>query len=102
MSVPRFEAVSISGGPVDEAARRALLAELPPISQAVTRATISITFLAGAGTRWKASLVEAKRRFEENGAGLPEVAGFPVDAPRGLFPVPDFLSGLFPYTTLFR
>lgn len=93
-AVPLFEAFSMPEGPVDEAMRRALFARLfaqMPRSAFAGRA-LSITFLAGAGTRWKASLLKAK----ENPGAWPAgdtAAFFPLDAPRGLFPVPDFIHG---------
>ncbi len=90
---PRFEAFTLPPKPIDEAARRALLAEIPPVARELADAAVSITFLAGAGTRWRASLAEAKRRFEKARTGLSEAAGFSEDKPRGLFPVPDFLHG---------
>jgi len=93
LAAPRFEVLSLPEAPIDEAARRALLAELPPLPGDGAHAAVSITFLAGAGTRWRASLAEAKRRFSEPGAGRSEAAEFPDDAPRGLFPVPDYTRG---------
>lgn len=89
---PLFEAFSMPEGPVNEAMRRTLFAQLStqmPRSAFADRA-LSITFLAGAGTRWKASLLMAK----ENPGAWPAgetAALFPLDAPRGLFPVPDFI-----------
>jgi hypothetical protein len=91
IATPLFEAVDMPRGPASEGMRRELraLASLPAME--VDKA-ISITFLAGAGTRWKASLLKAR----ENPGAWPagEVAvSFPLDAPRGLFPVPDFIHG---------
>jgi len=85
VSSPRFEAIELSDVPPTEATRKRLLDELPKLSREIASNTISITFLAGAGTRWKASLIKAK----EN----PDAANFPLEMPRGLFPVPDFLEG---------
>lgn len=88
---PRFEVASLPEGAVDESARRALLAELLPLSEQATRDTVSITFLAGAGTRWKTSLAEAKKNPAAEATAA--AVAFPGDEPRGLFPVPDFLRG---------
>ncbi len=89
-SRPRFEILQLSEGPVDEHLRRSLLAAMPPLSEESAPHIVSISFLAGAGTRWKASLIEAKRAPHAWPAG--DVArAFPLDAPRGLFPVPDFI-----------
>ncbi|HWR10207.1 MAG TPA: hypothetical protein VN445_00140 [Rectinemataceae bacterium] len=56
--------------------------------------TCCLTLLAGAGTRWVKSLLAAKAGL----AGALEddlgrvTSGFPLDAPRGLFPVRNFIS----------
>lgn len=89
---PRFEILPLPEVPADEPLRRSLLAALPPLSGRDEAGAISITFLAGAGTRWKTSLLEAKRAPGAWPAG--DVAeAFPLEAPRGLFPVPDFIHG---------
>lgn len=49
--------------------------------------TSCLTLLAGAGTRWRQSLLAAIAASE------PRAAQFPLDAPRGLFPVRNFLGG---------
>lgn len=72
------------------ALRRDLLTRLPlPSPDSVA----TVTFLAGAGTRWKASL-ENILHVQPHDAALARLAStFPSDAPRGLFPVPDFITG---------
>jgi hypothetical protein len=91
-SQPRFEILPLPEGLADEALRRGLLAALPPLSSEGSAGVISITFLAGAGTRWKASLAEARKEPGKWPAG--DVAeAFPPEKPRGLFPVPDFIRG---------
>lgn len=89
-SRPRFEILSLPAEPADEPLRRSLLTALPPLPEGDAARVVSITFLAGAGTRWRASLLEAKREPGAWPAG--DVArAFPLETPRGLFPVPDFI-----------
>ena len=52
-----------------------------------------ITLLAGAGTRWIRSLSAARARLAETGSDAgTAVSDFPLTAPRGLFPVQNFLG----------
>jgi len=93
---PRFEILSLPAEPADEPLRRSLLAALPPLSEEAVVRSVSISFLAGAGTRWRASLLEAKRAPKAWPAGMAWPASnvaqaFPLEMPRGLFPVPDFI-----------
>jgi hypothetical protein len=64
---------------------------------------VCLTLLAGAGTRWVESLSAAKERLAGNGAEASRAsasqaaasqaaATFPLAAPRGLFPVRNFLG----------
>jgi len=52
----------------------------------IRQRTACLTLLAGAGTRWKKSLLSAAE------VGDLRAAAFPVDAPRGLFPVRNYLG----------
>jgi hypothetical protein len=56
--------------------------------------TCCLTLLAGAGTRWVRSLAAAKKRYGVQPGDYYErlVAGFPLEAPRGLFPVRNFMA----------
>lgn len=65
--------------------------------------TVCLTLLAGAGTRWVKSLREAKARLAavpsgSLGAlgefGKEAISDFPLEAPRGLFPVEDHITDL--------
>jgi hypothetical protein len=49
--------------------------------------SVSLTLLAGSGSRWQASLAAARAAGRLSGAEL----SFDAEAPRGLFPVRDFL-----------
>lgn len=89
---PLFEAFPLPSLPVDETARRELLGVLPSLRSEEASGVVSITFLAGAGSRWRASLAAARKEPGAWPAGA-VAANFPDDAPRGLFPVPDFLDG---------
>ncbi len=93
-AAPLFEAFSMPESPVDESMRRALFVQLTAqlLRSAFAGRALSITFLAGAGTRWKASLLKARENPGAWPAGDVAVS-FPLDAPRGLFPVPDFIHG---------
>ena len=76
-------------------AREALaLARAGKVSAYLKSQTCCITFLAGAGTRWVKSLAAAKEKV--GGAPADDfsrlVAEFPIDAPRGLFPVRNFIA----------
>jgi len=77
------------------ALREALARELTAAAPAGLRErTCCLTLLAGAGTRWVRSLALAKERFgtkpgDEYGR---LIEGFPSDAPRGLFPVRNFIT----------
>jgi len=59
------------------------------------RDAVCLTLLAGAGSRWVKSLADARQTA--NAYPDPEfariAAGFPLDAPRGLFPVRNFITG---------
>jgi len=92
ISQPRFEILPLPDGRADESLRRELLATLPPLSDKDAAGTVSVTFLAGAGTRWKTSLLDARRGPDAWPAGHVAEA-FPLEAPRGLFPVPDYIDG---------
>ena len=86
--------VSSKHGTAHEA-REALAFELGAGASAYLRSqTCCITFLAGAGTRWVKSLAAAKEKADrapsDDYSRL--VAGFPVAAPRGLFPVRNFIT----------
>jgi hypothetical protein len=75
--------------------RAAIAGELAMAAPANLRAeTCCLTLLAGAGTRWVKSLKAAKEKLA--GGQLDEygrlVAEFPLDAPRGLFPVRNFIA----------
>lgn len=74
-----------------EALARELLASAPP---GIEKETCCLTLLAGAGTRWVKSLSLAKARLDgklcDTDSG--PAARFPLDAPRGLFPVRNFIS----------
>lgn len=56
--------------------------------------TCCLTLLAGAGTRWVKSLAAAKQKLIGEVAGDDSrlIAEFPLDAPRGLFPVRNFIA----------
>ena len=56
-------------------------------------ATACLTLLAGAGTRWVKTLSAAKARVESPPGDEFEraVAAFPLEAPRGLFPVRNYI-----------
>lgn len=77
-----------------EAAERnvALRGGAPGLKDAMERAsvlargTVCLTLLAGSGSRWVRSLREAAERGDR------AAADFPDDAPRGLFPVANFLG----------
>ncbi|MDP2791678.1 MAG: hypothetical protein Q8O15_07990, partial [Rectinemataceae bacterium] len=63
------------------------------------KATCCLTLLAGAGSRWVKTLAAAKAALTEGrwSAGMDEdfrrlVESFPLDAPRGLFPVRNFIT----------
>jgi len=60
--------------------------------------TCCITFLAGAGTRWVKSLAAAKEKVDRPPADDYSrlVAEFPIAAPRGLFPVRNFITATPP------
>lgn len=69
---------------------------------AIFEATVCLTLLAGAGSRWVKGLDAAKRALGAAGqnAGndgeFAEIVGsFPLDAPRGLFPVKNYITGSF-------
>jgi hypothetical protein len=69
---------------------------------AIFEATVCLTLLAGAGSRWVKGLDAAKRALRATGqnAGndgeFAEIVGsFPLDAPRGLFPVKNYITGSF-------
>ncbi|MFA6365699.1 MAG: hypothetical protein WCX13_00740, partial [Candidatus Hydrogenedentales bacterium] len=70
-----------------EALARELVASAP---FGLEKKTCSLTLLAGAGTRWAKSLSLAKARLDDTNDG--PAARFPLDAPRGLFPVRNFIS----------
>lgn len=77
--------------------RAALARDLAAAAPAGLRErTCCLTLLAGAGTRWVRSLAAAKAKL----AAIPSddygrlVAGFPLDAPRGLFPVRNFIAAV--------
>lgn len=62
--------------------------------------TVCLTLLAGAGSRWVRGLDAAKRGYSRNAMIEPQdteyaglVASFPLDAPRGLFPVRNYITG---------
>ncbi len=84
-----LDLVSLVGGQHSEAfaLRTELLLELAGDAPAdLQRRTACLTLLAGAGTRWKKSLASAVE------AGDPRAIAFPNDAPRGLFPVRNYLE----------
>jgi len=56
--------------------------------------TTCLTLLAGAGTRWVKTLSAAKARVESPPKDEFEraIASFPLEAPRGLFPVRNFIE----------
>jgi len=66
-------------------------AGLPPLGSVeayaaeLARRTVCLTLLAGSGSRWLASLAEAR------GRGDPAALAFDPERPRGLFPVADYL-----------
>lgn len=64
--------------------------------------TACLTLLAGAGTRWVASLAEAAARPEAHfdARRVEMIRSFPPEAPRGLFPVRNFIRGTEPYIPL--
>jgi hypothetical protein len=76
-------------------AREALALDLGANASADVRSqTCCVTFLAGAGTRWMKSLAAAKEKVDRLPADVYGrlVAGFPIAAPRGLFPVLNFIT----------
>ncbi|MHB9153041.1 MAG: hypothetical protein ACYC2S_10325 [Spirochaetales bacterium] len=80
-------------------ARDALaLARAGGVSAGLKSQTCCVTFLAGAGTRWVKSLVAAKKKLDS--APIDDfsrlVAEFPIAAPRGLFPVRNFITSCPP------
>lgn len=64
------------------------------VSPELRAATACLTLLAGAGTRWVKTLSAAKARVGSTPEGEFEraVAAFPLEAPRGLFPVRNFIE----------
>lgn len=64
------------------------------VSPELRAATTCLTLLAGAGTRWVKTLSAAKARLGPRPEGELEraVAAFPLEAPRGLFPVRNFIA----------
>ncbi|PKL06815.1 MAG: hypothetical protein CVV53_02320 [Spirochaetae bacterium HGW-Spirochaetae-9] len=63
-----------------------------PVPADLREATCCLTLLAGAGTRWVKTLAAAKAA----GAKGQEVDRFPLEAPRGLFPVRNFINDKTP------
>jgi hypothetical protein len=78
----------------DFTSRRKLAARfLEGASNFDQEAVSCLTLLAGAGSRWIKSLSEARARLAEGeGKASGPVADFPLSAPRGLFPVRNFLG----------
>ena len=79
-------------------ARLELVADLAAewASADLAKATVGLTLLAGAGTRWVKSLAAAKAgqaraEFGESGSSI---ADFPLEAPRGLFPVRNYITSV--------
>jgi len=64
------------------------------VSPELRAATACLTLLAGAGTRWVKTLSAAKARVESPPRDAFEraVASFPLEAPRGLFPVRNYIK----------
>jgi hypothetical protein len=64
------------------------------VSPELRAATACLTLLAGAGTRWVRTLSAAKSRVGSSPRDEFEraVAAFPLEAPRGLFPVRNFIE----------
>ena len=60
----------------------------------LAKETVGLTLLAGAGTRWVRSLAAAKARLAgaSPGEGGYPFADFPLEAPRGLFPVRNYIA----------
>jgi hypothetical protein len=58
-------------------------ASVADYAAALSKRTVCLTLLAGSGSRWVRSLVEARD------AGRPEARGIDPEAPRGLYPVAD-------------
>lgn len=100
--MPRFEVFPMAPGPVDESLRRLIYFETLQFGDSsLWNETSAITLLAGAGTRWSASLEKARLMLKEGswigGEEAPDpalIASFPSDAPRGLFPVPDYIRNM--------
>ncbi len=66
------------------------------VSETLRERTCCLTLLAGAGTRWKKTLAAAKGGVGAGSGGLDKetleaAKGFPLDWPRGLFPVRDYI-----------
>ncbi len=57
-------------------------------AQGVLSRSLSLTLLAGSGTRWQASLAAARAEGRLN----PSQLSFDPSSPRGLFPVADFIE----------
>jgi len=67
------------------------------VSETLKAQTCCLTLLAGAGSRWKRTLEAAKTQAEAWVSALDEetleaARAFPLEAPRGLFPVRDYLG----------
>ncbi len=62
----------------------------------LAKETVGLTLLAGAGTRWVKSLAAAKagRACAALGKSGYPFADFPLEAPRGLFPVGNYITSL--------
>ncbi|HWP69066.1 MAG TPA: hypothetical protein VN437_07150, partial [Rectinemataceae bacterium] len=78
------------------AAREKLALDLAAgwISAGLAKETVGLTLLAGAGTRWVKSLAAAKNNLAnaERGQTGGSTADFPLEAPRGLFPVRNYIA----------
>ncbi|MCX7026758.1 MAG: hypothetical protein NT061_04540 [Spirochaetes bacterium] len=93
MSVDSASLVRLKGGEVfalRKSLGRSLLAEVGSFEK---EDVVCLTLLAGAGTRWVKSLCKAKSSLRDSGDAVSCAAvSFPLAAPRGLFPVRNFLG----------
>lgn len=78
------------------AAREKLALDLAAdwISADLAQETVGLTLLAGAGTRWVKSLAAAKKSLSGADSSQAErsTVDFPLEAPRGLFPVRNYIA----------
>jgi hypothetical protein len=74
----------VAGGPAGGPA-----GGLEAFKAGVLARTMSLTLLAGSGSRWQSTLAAARTEGRLSGAA----ASFDAGLPRGLFPVRDFLTG---------